>query len=137
MPFPVAAADAFAERRHAIEHGMDVGNYILSVDQDFFPTRRAQGHVQHCALLGRIDLVAAPHRLDTLTHTAFIGQREQQAQRFVGNPVFGVVQIQACTFGRQALAALRIGVEQVAQACAADRVVMSDERLPGRLVEQV
>ena len=47
--------------------------------------RRPQRDVQHRALLGDVDLVAAEHRLARSATPACLGQREQQPQRLVGD----------------------------------------------------
>ena len=69
--------------------------------------RRAQRHVQHGAVLGDVDLLAAEHGVDALAQAALRGEVQQQAQRLVGDAVLGVVQVQADRLSREALAALR------------------------------
>ena len=64
MAFPCAAADPVGKIRHLVQHRMDLGHDILAVDQDGRSARRPQRHVQHRAVLGDVDLVAAEHRLD-------------------------------------------------------------------------
>jgi hypothetical protein len=41
----------------------------LAVDHDRRVARRAQRHVQHGAVLGHVDLVAAEHRVDALAQS--------------------------------------------------------------------
>ena len=41
--------------------------------------RRAQRHVQHGAVLGDVDLVAAEHGVDALAQARLLGQLQQQA----------------------------------------------------------
>ena len=65
-PFHVAAADLLGEVGHLVEHGVDLGHDVLAVDDDRLPLRGAQGDVQHGAVLGDVDLVAAEHGVDPL-----------------------------------------------------------------------
>ena len=69
--------------------------------------RRAQRDVQHRALLGDVDLVAAEHRLDALAQPGLLGQLQQQPQGLVGDPVLRIVEIDAGRLDREPLAALR------------------------------
>ena len=88
------------------------------------PARRAQRRVQHGALLGDVDGVSAEHCVDALAQSAILGQRDQQAERFVGDAVLGVVQVQARRFGVHALAARRIFREEVAKMAFLDLLVV-------------
>ena len=77
MSLPRAAADAVREIRHPVEHGMDVGHHVLPVDDDRRASRRAQCHMQHRAILGMVDPVAAKHGVDARTQTRLGGQLQQ------------------------------------------------------------
>ena len=57
--------------------------------------RRAQRDVQHGAVLGDVDLLAAEHRVDALAQPRLLRQRQQQAQRLVGDAVLRVVEVDA------------------------------------------
>ena len=59
------------------------------------PSRRAQRHVQHGALLGDVDLLAAEHRVDALAQPDSSASSQQQLQRLVGDAVLRVVEIDA------------------------------------------
>jgi hypothetical protein len=61
---------------------------------------------------------------------------DQQPHGFIGDPVFGVVQINAPGFGGQALAAARIVGEELPQMQITDHGVMGLECLPGRALGQ-
>ena len=114
-PFQLAAAHAGGEVRHAIEHGVHPGHHVLAVDHDRGAARGPQRDVQHRALLGDVDLLAAEHRVAPLGHAGVVGQREQQPQGLVGHAVLRVVEEQAGALGGHPLAALaRLG-EQRAQ----------------------
>ena len=62
-------------------------------------------------------LIRSPreHRLGPLGQPRLLGQRHQQLERLVGDPVLGVVQEQPRALGRQPLAAGGVGGEQLAQ----------------------
>ena len=105
VALPVAAADAVGEGRHLVEHGVHVGHDVLAVDDDRRAARRAQRDVQHGAVLGDVDLVAAEHRVDALAQAGLVGQLQQQPQRLVGDAILRVVEVDAGGLGGQPLAA--------------------------------
>ena len=83
-----------------------------------------------------VDRLAAEHRIDAFAQTAFLGQSDQQPYGFVGDPVFGIVQVNARGFSGQALAAARIVGEELPQMQITDCGVMGLECLPGRALGQ-
>ena len=92
-----------------------LGHDVDAVDTDVGTARRAQRHVQHRAVLGAVDALAGEHGVDALAQAGLVGQRQQQAQRLVGDALLGIVQVDAGGLQRQAFAALGIGGEQLAQ----------------------
>ena len=54
------------ERRHPVEHLVHLRHDVLAVDDDRASARHAQRDVQHGAVLGDVDLLAAEHRVDAL-----------------------------------------------------------------------
>ena len=60
---PGAAAHAVGERAHAVEDRVDLGHHVHAVDLDHRVARRPQRDVQHGAILGDVDLLAAEHRV--------------------------------------------------------------------------
>ncbi len=95
-------------------------------------SRRAQRDVQHRAVLGDVDLLAAEHRVDPRAQPAFLGELDQQRERLVGDAVLRVVEVEARRLGRQALAALRVVGEELAQMQVAHLRQMGRKRLPRR-----
>ena len=80
MPEPVAAAHLVGERGHAVEHRVHLGHDVVAVDDDRTAPRGARKRdVQHRALLGRVDLLAAEHRVDALAQAALLGQPQRAA----------------------------------------------------------
>ena len=63
-PFHVPIAHAAAEIRHAVEHRVNFGHHVFAIGHDGGAARRAQRHVQYCAPLGYVDLLAREHRID-------------------------------------------------------------------------
>ena len=95
VPRPGARADPVGERRHPVEHLVDVGDDVAAVDDERRPSRHPEGDVEHRAVLGRVDPVAAEHRLRALCQARLAGELEQEPQRLVGDPVLGVVEVDA------------------------------------------
>jgi hypothetical protein len=91
---PRARTDTLGKGGHPVQDGVHVGDDIAPIDPDVGLPRRAQGDVQHRPALGDVDFVAAEHRVDALAQPALLGQRDQQAQGLIGDPVLGEVEIQ-------------------------------------------
>ena len=93
---------------HAVEHRVDAGHDVLAVHQDARPPGRAQGHVEHRALLGHVDLLAREHGVDARPQAGRLGQREQEPQGLVGDAVLRVVEVEGDRLEREPLAPLRV-----------------------------
>src|SRR5690606_152882 len=65
-----------------------------------------------------------------LAYAAGVGQREQQTQGFAIHALLGIVQVPAGALGGEALAARRLGVEQLAQGDVRARARVRLERPP-------
>ena len=113
MALPGTRAHAIGKIRHLVQNGMNLGHHILAVVEDGSAARRAQGDMKHCALLGRVDLVAAEHGVDVLAQARFLGQLKQQSQSFVGDAVLGIVEIDSGGLDRQPLPTLAILGEEL------------------------
>src|SRR5579883_1550369 len=127
---PRHAPHTRGEVRHPVEHGVHVGDDVPAVEHDRCPAGRPQRHVEHGALLGRVDLVAAEHGLDPLAQAGRRGERAQQPQGLVHDPVLGVVEAEARGLGDHALAAPGIRREEVAEVPGRDQRVVGGERVP-------
>ena len=132
VAFPFAAADAIGELGHLVQHGVNFRHDVLAIDEDLRVTRRAQGHVQHGAVLGEVDLVAAEHRVDAFAQAAVCGEVHQQLQGLGGEAMLGVIQIQPQRFEREAFAALRVLRKQRPELNVFDLLIVSGQRLPRR-----
>ena len=87
---------------------MNLGYDVFSIDDDRRLFLRAQGHMQDRPFLGDVDFVATKHGVDSLSKTAFFGQLEKQLQRFAGDAILGVIEVNTGGFCPHALAALRV-----------------------------
>ncbi len=130
VPLPVAAADAVAEVGHLVEHGMHLRHHIHAVHHDGLRLRGAQGSVQDGALLGDVDLVAPKHGVDARPQTGFLGQLEKQFESVVSDAVLGVVEVDADSLGLQALAALGVVGEKLAEVQFLDFSIVVLQRPP-------
>ena len=113
VALPFAAAHALGEVGHLVQHRVHLRHDVPAVDVDVCIPGGAQRHVEHRAILGNIDLVAAEHRVDALAQAAVRREIQQQLQRFVGDAVLGVVQVEAGRFSRQAFAPLGSSANRV------------------------
>ena len=86
--------------------------------------------MQHGAILGDVDLVAAEHGVDAPAQVGLVGQPAQQRQRLVGDAVLGVVEKDAGRLGGQPLAACRVVREQLCGGAAARIVSCVRQRAP-------
>ena len=109
---------------------MNLGHHVVAVDADRRAARRAQRDMQHGALFGHVDLVAAEHRVDARAQSDFVGQREQQANSLVGHAMLGVVEVEAGGLDHEAFAALGIFVEHRAQVTAVNLIVVRLQGFP-------
>ncbi len=130
---PRAAADA-RPRSPAIRSSTSwtCGHDVLAVDDDRRVTRRAQRDVQHRAVLGDVDPVAAEHRVDA-RRAARTPRRAatQQPHRLVGDAVLRVVEVDADCVQRQPLPSRRIRGEELPQVKPTAGGMMRGKGLPG------
>src|SRR3989442_994916 len=82
--------------------------------------------------LGSRARVATEHRLDPRWQPALGGRPEQERQRFAGQPVLRVVEVEAGRLDGQPLAAAGIVGEERPQVDVLDRLVVLSQRAPGR-----
>jgi len=92
MAFPFAAADAVGEIAHLVEDGVHFGNHVFAVDVDLGIPRSTKGGVQNGAIFCDVDFFAAEHGHDALPQRGLLGELKQQAQRLVGDAIFGVIE---------------------------------------------
>ena len=132
VALPGAAAHPLGEIRHPVQNGMNLGHDVAAVMQDRGAARRAQRNVEHRAVLGDVDLVAAEHRLDAVAQPGLLGELEQQTQGFIGDTVLGVVEIDAGGLASQPLPTLGVLGEELPQMQALHSLVVLLQRHPSR-----
>jgi hypothetical protein len=115
---------------------MDLGHHVLAVHDDRRVARGAQRDVQDSPILGQVDPVTAEHRIDALAQAALLGQTTEQRDGLVGDAILRVVQIESDRLRGQALAADRVGGEELAEVPLPDRLVVRLECLPRRPLGQ-
>ncbi len=133
---PRAAADLLREPAHATEHLVDLRDHVLAVDLDHRVLRRPQGHVQHRAVLGDVDLLALEHGGDALLELRPLREGEEQPHRLGVHMVLGVVHPQPGALDGEAIRAATVLGEEVAEGAGAGLLRVGREGLPlGRAVD--
>ena len=119
-PVQRAAAHARREGRHAVEHRMHVRHDVVAVDEDALASGRAQGDVQHRAMLGGVDRGRrGTSRRRVRARPQRVGERQQQRKRLVGDAILRIVEVEAGALRDQALAARGIARETARAGAAA------------------
>ena len=98
---PLARAHALAERGHPVEHLVHLAHDVDAVDDERALARHAQRDVQHRAVLGDVDVLAAEHRVAALGDLACAGEPHEQRHRLVGHPVLRPVGVPASRLAAQ------------------------------------
>ena len=95
VALPLTAADPIGEVGHLVEHGVDLRHHVLAVDDDGYPFRRTQCHVQDGAIFGDVDFLAAKHRVDPGAQPGSFGELDEQLERLVVDAILRVVEVDA------------------------------------------
>src|SRR4029077_3501348 len=103
---------------------MDLRNNVFSVHEDGGPFGRAQSYVKDGALLGEINFVSTKHGVDSGSQARFLGQLEEELERFVGDAVLRIVQENAHRLGGHSLSTFGVFSEQLPQMQSADLLVV-------------
>ena len=120
-----------SQKAAAVEHLVDLGDHVGAVDDQRAVARHPQRDVEHRPILGDVDPLASEHRLSALGQPTLGGERREQLEGLVGDPVLRQVEVQAGRLGDQPLAAARVLGEQVAQVASGELRVMALEAAPG------
>src|SRR5262249_32603915 len=92
----------------------------------------AERHMKHGAILRAIDPLAAEHGIDPLPQPGFIRELNQKLQRFIGDPVLGVIEIDTRRVQGQTPTPVPIFREQISQMPSPYLLAMYAKTLPGR-----
>ena len=127
---PLAAAQPVGELAHPVQHLVHVGHDVLAVDAQLDAARLPQRGVQDRAVLGGVDVHAGEHRVAVLLEAGRRREIDQQFQRFAGDPVLAVVDVEVADRQRQFSAPGRVLVEQFADVFIANLIMMPRQGLP-------
>ena len=133
-PSHVRDRTRIGERRHPVEHRVDVGHDVVAVDLDALALRRPQCHVEHGPVLGDVDVLAAEHGVDAVAQTALLGERDEEPHGLVGDAVLRVVEADAGGLDHEPLAPVGVVGEQLAQVDVLHAGVVRLQRLPRRSI---
>jgi hypothetical protein len=112
---PIAAPDGVSERRHAVEHAVDLRHHVDAVDDERRVAWHAQRDVEHRPPLRHVDLLAREHRVDVGAQARLLGELHEECESLLGDPVFRVVEVDPGGLGGETLTAARVLGEQLAQ----------------------
>ena len=79
-PFQSPARTRSREARHPVEHLVDLLDDVVAVDDQRALARHPQRDVQHGAVLGDVDVLAAEHRVAALGEPRLLGERRRAAR---------------------------------------------------------
>ena len=108
---PCAAAYLCGDSLHLQEHALHLIAEHLAMELETLSRRRAQQRMECGPVLGRVDRLAAEHRIASLLQSAGSGEGEQLVHRDGINEILRVIEEQTRAFGGEALKALRITTE--------------------------
>ena len=111
---PRAVADLLGEGAGAVEHGVDLGHDVATVDLDDGVRRGSQRDVQHGSALGDVDRLTGEHRITTCRHPGRLGHGEQRGHHGVVDALLGVVDSQITDVQHVALGAARVRRQELA-----------------------
>ena len=131
---PLAPTDLVGELAHVLQHRVHLRHHVLSFDEDRPVAAIAQRDVQHGPFLGVIDDLAVEGPFDPGRYLRLTGQLDQQAERFVGNAMFGKIHQQIAEPPGKPGETIRIGGEHVTQMQVGDNGMMGLQRLPSRQI---
>jgi hypothetical protein len=130
VALPGAAPDPVGEVGHLVEHGVNLGNYILPVNDNCCSARRAQGHVQDGSVLRDVDLLATKHGVDPRTQAGFLRQLKEELEGLIGDAILRVIEEDAHSLGGQACAAFGIIREEFPEVQFPHLLMVGFEGLP-------
>ena len=129
MPGPLARAHLVGKLRHPVEDRMNLGDDVLSVDEDFLTAGRAQRHMQHRAVLAHVDLFSREHRVPPRLDSARPGEAHEQANGLVRDAVLRIVEEESGGFDGEPLGAPGVAREQGPQVQIPDALDSASEGL--------
>ena len=111
---------------------MNLRHNILAIDDDGLALGRAQSDVEDGALFRDVDFVAAEHGVDARAQAGLLGQLQQERERFAGDAMLRIIEIDADGLDGHSLAARSVVSEEFSEMQLADLRVVGFERFPSR-----
>src|SRR5262249_17219869 len=90
----------------------------------------AKSHMQHSAIFGDIDLLAAEHLLHAGSEGRLLGEFDQEIHGLICDPILGVIQEDSAGISRKSPAPLRVAREKSAEMLFLNLLVVSLKSLP-------
>jgi hypothetical protein len=87
---------------------VNLGNDVNAIGEDLPTLWGAQRDMQNGALFGDVDLVAREHGVDVLAQAGLLRKLKDQPNRFAGNGVLRVIEVETQVRQREAFATLGI-----------------------------
>src|SRR5580700_1175100 len=83
VTFPGTAADALGEVSHLVENGVNLGHYIVAINDDGRTFGSTQSDMQHGSLFSDVDLFTPEHRLNSRLQICLFGQFKEELDSLV------------------------------------------------------
>ena len=121
VSLPLAGTNLLGELLHVVEHFMNTIVCALLLERVSTLAGRwvPEGNVKHCAVLGRVDVLAGVHLVAVLFDIGFAGEGEEGLQNLIIDEILGVVEedvdirVVRLELQRVLGKALRVGSEEV------------------------
>ena len=126
---PLAVAHLIGEVLDLIQHFVHVRHDVLAIHVDHLVLGRARRDVQHRAVLGGVDVLAAEHGVDLPFQIGGVGESVKLLHRLGRHALARVVAVHAVVLHRQRLAPLGVG-DQVAKVRLVDLLLVLHEIRP-------
>ena len=114
-PSPIAGSNTVGKLAHLIEHVMDVGNDVRAILEHFAIGRGPQRGVQHGAVFGGVDAIAAQHRGNLVVDPCVFRQRHQVGKHVSGDAMLGEVHHEIADGQRQPIGTVGLVGEERAK----------------------
>jgi hypothetical protein len=136
VTLPGAAPYTVGEVGHFVEHIVNIGHDIMTVNNDRCLSWRAQRYVKHGPILGTIDFLASEHGVDPRPQTGLFRQLNKELKRLVRNTVFRVIEVNASRFGRHTPATFWVSGKESSKMLLTDLLRVILELFPCRALSE-
>jgi len=115
---------------------VDVAYDVAPVDEQRPAARHPKRHVEHGAILRRVDPLPAEHRIAPHGDASFSGELEQETDSLAVDPMLREIRVDPGRLERETLHSTRIAGEEIAKVNIANRLVVTGESRPGFRVDE-